>query len=165
MGKTGYRRHGVLRSQTVVYHYTESGLDNVWLENGFTVENHPAYGELVSIADIDGLHRAIGRVIVNQVRSLNGAEFRFLRVELDMSQRALGAFLGVTDQAIAKWEKARAKPVINTSADRLLRTLYLARDAAGAEIVGMIERLRDLDPVPPADLHMANADHNWREAA
>ena len=40
------------------YHYTESGLSNVWLENGYTIEQDPNYGELVSIANVRGLHEA-----------------------------------------------------------------------------------------------------------
>ena len=83
------------------YHYTESGLDHIWLEDGFTLENHPNYGELVSIWNVRNLHLAIGRWLIDQPRRLTGAEFRFLRTEMDLSQRLLGQLLGVTDQAIA----------------------------------------------------------------
>jgi hypothetical protein len=41
------------------YQYRESGLDDVWLVNGFTIRDDPAYGPLIFISDIDGLHRAI----------------------------------------------------------------------------------------------------------
>ena len=80
------------------YHYTESGLDHIWLEDGFTLENHPNYGELVSIWNARGLHLAIGRWLIGQPRRLTGAEFRFLRTEMDLSQRLLGQLLGVTDR-------------------------------------------------------------------
>ena len=43
----------------MAYHYKESGLDNVYLENGFTIHKTP-YGEGVSIQDTAGLHKAIG---------------------------------------------------------------------------------------------------------
>jgi putative transcriptional regulator len=64
------------------YHYTESGLDNVWLLDG--VEHHETpYGPATSIRDIDELHRAIGISITKSER-MTGAEFRFLRTELDL---------------------------------------------------------------------------------
>ena len=61
------------------YHYTESGLTNVWLANGYTVRK-TKYGEGVSIQDADGLHRALARVLSNKAR-LTGTEVRFLRKE------------------------------------------------------------------------------------
>ena len=44
-----------------MYHYTESGLDNVYLVNGFEFIPSPS-GKSVVIQDIDGLHNAIGRI-------------------------------------------------------------------------------------------------------
>ncbi len=80
------------------YHYTECGLDNVWLENGYEVETHKNYGDLVCISNPRGLHDAIGRLLVRLPRTLFGSEFRFLRTELDMSQRILAETLGVGEQ-------------------------------------------------------------------
>ena len=40
----------------MVYHYTESGLNNVFLENGVSI-HEAVYGKGVSIMDTDGLHR------------------------------------------------------------------------------------------------------------
>ena len=39
------------------YRYTESGLTNVWLANGYTIRK-TKYGEGVSVQDVDGLTRA-----------------------------------------------------------------------------------------------------------
>lgn len=58
------------------YQYTESGLDNVYLVSGF---EFAADKKTVIIRDIDGLQRAIGRILATQQRRLTGAEFRFLR--------------------------------------------------------------------------------------
>lgn len=127
------------------YHYTESGLDNVWLENGYKIEPHPQYGELISIVNVKGLHEAIGRWLVNQPRTLVGAEFRFLRIELDMSQRTLGELLGTTEQSIAKWEKGRDKPVANKAAERLLRLAYVNYHNGHPEFSAIIDRITCLD--------------------
>lgn len=107
-----------------MYHYVECGLDNVFLTSGYDVEDTRGYGETLSIEDMVGLHRAIGDNIVRQNRTMNGAQFRFLRLELDMSQRALADSLSTNEQSIAKWEKAAEKPVSNRSAERLLRIVY-----------------------------------------
>jgi hypothetical protein len=42
--------------EDAMYHYTESGLRNVWLENGVT-RRKTAYGVATSIQDVDGLHK------------------------------------------------------------------------------------------------------------
>lgn len=50
------------------YHYLESGLRSIWLKNGYAIKRDPDYGERVSIHDVDGLHRAIGRALANKPR-------------------------------------------------------------------------------------------------
>ncbi len=39
-----------------------------------------------------------------------GEELRFLRIELDLSQRRLGEYLGKSDQSVALWEKTGNLP-------------------------------------------------------
>ena len=148
------------------YHYTESGLDHIWLESGFTLESHPKYGELVSIWNVRGLHLAIGQWLVGQPRRLTGAEFRFLRTEMDISQRALGQLLGVTDQAIAKWEKAGQRPVTNQAAERLLRMFY-SRYIGAIEFASLLDRITQLDAeIAERELHLEKgAEGGWAKAA
>lgn len=101
-----------------MYHYTECGLDNVYLTNGFTIS-----GKNVSIKNIEGLNNAIGLSLVNEKKDLNGKEFRFLRHELLMSQNTLGRLLGVGVQSINRWENRKTE--IPKSAENLLRLLYI----------------------------------------
>lgn len=71
-----------------MYHYTESGLSNVYLKNGFTVEE--VDGETYSsIDDIDGLHQAIAEIVVDSKKPLTNEEFKFLRIELNVSQKSV----------------------------------------------------------------------------
>ena len=86
------------------YHYTGCGLDNVWLCNGYTL-HEDAYGQSVSIDNLDSLHRAIGSFLADKAAPLTGAEARFLRIEMDLSQKRLGELLGRDAQTIALWEK------------------------------------------------------------
>ena len=75
------------------YQYRECGLDNMYLLNGFTVKR-TKHGETVTIHDMDGLHRVIGSYLVRERKTLNGREVRFLRHELELSQKTLGELLG-----------------------------------------------------------------------
>lgn len=121
------------------YHYTESGLTNVWLANGFTLRK-TKYGQGVSIHNVDGLHRALARMLAQKPR-LTGAEVRFLRKEMGMSQRGLGELLGVTDQAVALWERKGRLP---RTADRLLRLIYVEHDKGNTPIAGFLCSLNEL---------------------
>src|ERR1043166_8953542 len=86
------------------YHYKESGLDNVYLVNGYDYAEAPQ-GRSVVIQDIDGLHKAIGRWLVTERKVLLGDEIRFLRHELGMSQNVLAHMLDVTEQTVRRWEQ------------------------------------------------------------
>ena len=105
-----------------MYQYQESGLDNVWLVNGYSVIDDPDYGECVSISDTLGLHKAIAHNLIFNKPRLIGAEFRFLRKELDLSQKALSDLFGNEEQAVARWEKTGKVP---KWADRLLRACLI----------------------------------------
>src|SRR5262245_44041653 len=104
-----------------LYHYTECGLSNVYLVNGYKFHETPR-GKSVSIHDIEGLHKAIGLFFVTSKRDLSGDEVRFLRHEMLMSQNTLGKLLGVSEQAVRRWETG--KIAIPKPSEGLLRLLY-----------------------------------------
>lgn len=146
----------------MAYHYTESGLDNVWLENGYTIHQTP-YGEGVSIQNTEGLHRAIALWLVSLPKPLNGAELRFLRLEMNTTQKNLAAFLNVDEQAIRRWEKARTKPIPNGSADRLLRAIFVEYIDKKNDIYRMIKRLAELDQIDATKGRFIEAKNDWRQ--
>ncbi|WP_349367462.1 hypothetical protein [Salinarimonas sp.] len=142
------------------YHYTESGLDYVWLENGYSIETHPNYGDLVSIQNVGSLHVAIGRWLLVRTEPLTGAEFRFLRIEIDAAPDAIAEGLGVSADTICTWESARSEPV-PVEADRLLRKAYAAfLDRAGD---GRATNLPE--PGRARALRLARGDEGWARAA
>jgi DNA-binding transcriptional regulator YiaG len=63
-------------------------VDNVVLESGYQEIETP-YGRGVSIDNLDALNSAIGKWLLTVPKLLTGAELRFLRHELDMSQGRL----------------------------------------------------------------------------
>lgn len=139
------------------YHYTESGLQNVWLANGFTIRK-TKYGDGVSIHDMDGLHRAIAQALSNKP-NLTGTEVRFLRKEMGLSQRGLGELMGVTDQAVALWEKKGRLP---KTADHLLRLIYVEHDKGNAPIRATIQRINDMDYQDHDQIIAEEAMGGWR---
>lgn len=145
-----------------MYHYRECGLRNVWLANGYHEHDTP-YGEGISIHDIEGLHRAIARGLVNKGGRLTGTELRFLRQEMGLSQAKLAQLLGNEAQTVALWEKRGGQPRM---ADRLIRAIYREQQEGNAHIIQMIERLVDTD-VDEAytRLTLEQDDTGWKLAA
>jgi putative transcriptional regulator len=129
----------------MAYHYTESGLDNVWLIDGYTIRKTP-YGKGVSIQNTEGLHKAIGKWLIVQPRPLNGAELRFVRTEMELTQRGLAGIIGAEEQTLRLWEKKRNK-FMPATAERLLRALYSEALGNNVQIKRMLEKLADLDRV------------------
>ena len=123
------------------YHYVECGLPNVWLRNGFEKKQTP-YGDGVSIFDIEGLHGCIARTLCDKPVQLTGREFRFLRRELDFSQKMIGEIFGRSDRSIRDLEhKEAAKEPYNG----FIRHLYLESIDPNISYIDLFKRLRDLD--------------------
>jgi len=124
-----------------MYQYTGCGLDNILLADGYR-EHETPYGRSVAVEDVQGLHRAIAESIVDSKPTLSGKEFRFLRLELEMSQKRIGEIIGAGAQAIAIWEK---KDKVTKSGDHFIRYLYKRYTGGDPDIVALIDRLNSLD--------------------
>ncbi|MBL9065544.1 MAG: hypothetical protein JNN10_04545 [Sphingopyxis sp.] len=145
------------------YHYKESGLDNIVLENGYTIHKTP-YGDGVSIQDTVGLHKAIAALIVETPCQINGAELRFLRLEMELTQKRLAEILGAEEQAVRRWEKARRKPIAGP-VDRLLRALFKDYALGDGTLRAMVDRLAELDCIEREPIVLREIDHHWALAA
>jgi len=143
----------------MAYQYTESGLDNVYLENGFTI-HETKYGEGVSIQDTAGLHRVIGLWLVELPKPLNGAELRFLRIEMDLSQKHLATIIGSTEQTVRRWEKARNRPIQGT-ADRMMRALYTEYVGGDGSVRRVVDRLAELNQIDHATAKLHKSGPDW----
>jgi DNA-binding transcriptional regulator YiaG len=141
-----------------MYHYTESGLPNVYLTNGFEKISTP-YGEAVSIHDLEGLHQALARAIVEK-KEITGAELRFLRKEMGLSQSGLAAFLGVQEQTVSLWER-KPKQKVPATAERFVRVIYLEHVNGNAEVRKLLEVIADLDEAVSANLVLEETEDGW----
>ncbi|HEU0230155.1 MAG TPA: hypothetical protein VFR20_06260 [Burkholderiaceae bacterium] len=133
-----------------MYHFTDGGLRNVWLVNGYKTSETP-YGSAVSIQDVKGLTRAICKVLVRKKSHLTGAEFRYLRLALLMSQSGLGRTLGRTEQAIASWEKTGHIPKF---ADTMMRFIYARHENGDEQVKNIVEAVNETD----RDIHIVMRD-------
>lgn len=140
-----------------MYHYTESGLDNVWLANGYTVKQTP-YGKGVSVVDADGLLKTLALCLTKKEGRLTGKEFRFLRTLLCLAQRSLAEMVGVTEGAVSLWERTGKVPKQGDAAVRLLVLEKLDGDGRWSD---MIERINTVDRLVNQQIVARTRQHNW----
>jgi len=148
------------------YHYTECGLDNIYLVNGFGLVDTP-HGQSVHIRNIEGLHKAIGQILARERQNLSGKEFRFLRHEMNMTQRDLAAVLRVDVQSVARWEKGHTKRPIDGPAQGLIRVMYEQYIGGNEKIVDPIKRLAELDEAMNSDddgeeISLEDTEEGWQ---
>lgn len=144
------------------FHYKMSGLDNVWLMNGFHEEQTP-YGRGIRVEDVDGLHRVLAHVIVSDKAVMRGAELRFVRKQLGLSQNGLSRLLGCSDQRVARWEKGQTQ--IDPSAERLIRMIvreWLGEDCA---LMAALNDLAELDEAMHGGRRLEWRNSGWQQAS
>jgi DNA-binding transcriptional regulator YiaG len=104
-----------------LYHYKDCGLPNVWLDGVERIDT--AYGPGVSIPALEQLHIEIGKAIATAAKQMTGAEVKFLRTELDLSQKTLAGLLDVAENTVRRWEHDEVP--IPGPAQRALAGYYL----------------------------------------
>ena len=102
------------------YHYRACGLDDVYLLNGFSIEETD-YGRGVAIHNVEGLHRAIAWHLINERKPLTPRELRFLRKQAGLTQEKLASKLSLDVQTIARHEKGQTS--IPAAVDAIVRQL------------------------------------------
>ncbi len=151
-----------------MYHYTDCGLSNVYLQSGYHVETFEGE-EYISFEDIDGLHQAIGHHLTAKKKLLTGEEFRFFRNEFNQSRRALGEMLGVDQQTIGRWEKGESP--VPRWADATIRQLYLESIDESSSLSLVFEQLAEIEAEKEMnkveteqemnDIILSLDDHHW----
>lgn len=150
-----------MKKMTRGYHYTQCGLDNVWLANGYSVSKDGH----VRINDMLGLHNVIGMALVNKGSILGAKEVRYIRHHMDLSQTTFGARLGVTYQSVMGWEKGET---LTESMDKFIKTTYysfLNRDG-NKSVYDFFTELAEIDAQEHDDeIKLKEVDDRWDLAA
>ena len=145
------------------FHYTGCGLDDVYIISGYDKEEtHDGVG--VSIRNIEKLHDAIGKFLINGKKVLSGKELRFLRMQMKMTQSNLARILGCDTQQVARYEKEENH--VSGPADRLIRLLY--SDRVGSKripIEKLLKSLDELDDQSNKNMVFTQVDSDWRKSA
>ena len=101
------------------YHYTESGLNNIWLSGIYEDED----GDPVIPNPIQ-LHKEIAISLALLKRRLNGEEIRFLRSHIGLSGADLARkILKVSPETVSRWENNRQ--TMDRSTEILIRIMVL----------------------------------------
>ena len=109
-----------------MHHYTECGLNYIYLINGYEVINDIEFGEFISIHNVEGLNRQIAKDIIKKAPLIRGQEARFFRSELKLTQTQMSILLGTDLRTIQRWETEKRDDAIPQMADKLIRLFYTA---------------------------------------
>ena len=141
-----------------MYHYTDGGLRNVWLANGYEFKKTPD-GDGVAFHNLDGLTRCICLALSRQNAPLTGAEFRYIRsAGMLLSQPALGKLMGIDGQSVARWEKTSKVP---RWADKLIRLLYTAHANGQEPIAKVVERIKTVERLVKQKIVARSSRGSW----
>ena len=107
--------------KTESHHYTESGLDDVYLK-GIEICKCSCGEKIVNIPAMPELHSLLSLSLIKKTSLLNGKEIRFLRKNMDLTAKKLSKYIGVDNATLSRWETGNQ--AIDKSHDRLLRLIY-----------------------------------------
>lgn len=143
-----------------MHHYTESGLNNIYLVNGYEITEED--GEMfISYENFDQIQQAIAIAICNQKSWMSAEQLKFIRKEFNLSQSALGLLLYCDRQSIARWEKSET--AIPPLVDITLRALYLESINEDSHVRLTIDSLADAEIADlNKEIRIENKDGKWQ---
>ena len=142
-----------------MYHYTDGGLRNVWLANGYEIKKTPL-GEGVVFHNLDGLTTSICIALTKKAGELTGSEFRYIRsAGMLLSQPALGRLMGIDGQSVARWEKTGKVP---KWADKLVRLVYLTQAQGNEPISSAVERVKTVGRLVKQRIVVKESRGQWK---
>ncbi len=144
-----------------LHHYTESGLDNVWLKNGYTVKQTP-YGKAVAVMEAVALHERLAEFLANKQGRSTGKEFRYLRGMLCLSQLNAARLLGVTEGAVSLWERTGKVP---SASDTVMRLLVLEQLKGDGKVGEIIQRVNAVNRLVHQNIVASERGHKWSAKA
>lgn len=114
----------MVKGTRTYYHYTESGLDSITLENVIVYRCSKCGAIVPEIPAIGELHRVILLAVIQKHKLLSGQEIRFLRKMAGLTSKELAAALGASASTISRWENGSRR--ISKKSDAALRLICFA---------------------------------------
>ena len=142
----------------ILHRFDDAGLRNVWLANGYTIKR-TAYGNAVAVEDVEGLTRVVCRALARKLGRLDGAEFRYLRLHLRLSQKSLAKLFGNTEQSVANWEKRGRVPLW---ADKHIRLLWEAAQDGDETVKRVVDRINEVERLVNQRIVVEETRRGWR---
>ena len=137
-----------------MFHMTNCGLPNVWLQSGFKTGTDK-FGSFYSIDDLPGLYRAIALALAHGSGLLSADELRVIRRQLGLTQAQLGAALGRTEQTVLLWERSGKIPADSAQNIKLM----VLRKFSPHMIIE--EAFRHLEQRKPERIVLTRRDNQW----
>lgn len=119
-----------MKESKETYHYKESGLKNVFLEN-VSVYRCTCGEYIASIPAVIELNSVIALNLFKKKNMLKGEEIKYLRKNAGLSAKLFADYLGVDKSTISRWENN--KRVHDKSNDRLIRLIYANKKGIAAD--------------------------------
>ena len=104
------------------YHYTASGLDNIYI-SGIFVYKCKCGKTMAEIPKVEELHTFIAGKLLQKPSALIGKEIRFLRKRMGLKGVELAKQLGIDKVTVSRWENNTVP--IGPANDKLLRLIFL----------------------------------------
>ena len=139
------------------YKYDMSGLDNVYLANGYTWHETP-YGKAIQIHGAQTLDHAIMQTLVKQKPSITGKEVKYLRKNFGLSQPDFAKMIGKDTQTVARWEKSGKT---SKTTEMLARLLFAGLLDGNQTIQGMTQTLNAIDHAKHARIIATETAGAW----
>ena len=140
-----------------LYKFDMSGLDNVWLVNGFTWHDTP-YGRAVQIDNGDALDKTIMGILVSKPANITGKEIRYLRLNFGLSQPDLAKLLSKDTQTIARWEKSGRTA---KTTEMLARVVFANLLDGNQPINSVVQTLNAIDHAKHARIVVVEKQGKW----
>lgn len=106
------------------YQYTECGLQNVFIDGLEPVVDAEG-DEVIEIPAVNELHKRIAEGIVKHSKGISGAELRFLRTEMGLTQAELAKIVHADKQTIGRWERGEFQ--MEGSSETVIRRLAIEK--------------------------------------
>ena len=108
-----------LKKSKTTYKYKDCGLDNVVLFDIVIMKCENCGEEYINFGNIEVLHNAIARTLLQKFDLLTGKEIRFLRKHLGYSGVMFASIIGFAHETLSRIENGANK--VTVSLDHLVR--------------------------------------------